>query len=86
MKRVLIIMNYRYNVSCSNTTSKNWTPTAIECYKLGGRCSLCYLYELYFKDSCSKCQMKHTVIELVRKIGAPNTEKGEFFDETNNQY
>lgn len=64
-------MGYRYNVSCSETTSKNWTPTAIDCYKLGCMCSKCNLYKIYFQDKSSKCKMKETVIELVRKLGIP---------------
>ena len=64
-------MNYRYNVSCSETMSKNWTPSAVDCYKLWCVCSKCNLYKIYFKDSYNKCRMKETVIELVRKLGAP---------------
>jgi hypothetical protein len=65
-------MTYRYNVSCCETTSKVWTPTAIDCYKLGCRCSMCNLYKIYFSHGSFKCKMKETVIELVRKIGAPD--------------
>lgn len=65
-------MSYRYNVSCCETTSKIWTPTAIDCYKLGCRCSVCNLHKAYFENSIFKCKMKETVIELVRKLGAPN--------------
>ncbi len=64
-------MNYKYNVACSEMTSKNWTPTAVECYKLGCNCSKCNLNKLYFSDSIFKCKMKDTVIELVRRFGAP---------------
>ena len=64
-------MKYRYNVACSETISKNWTPTAIECYKIGCACSKCNLNKLYFSDSIFKCKMKETVIELVRRLGAP---------------
>ncbi len=67
-------MSYRYNVSCSETVSKNWTPTAIDCYKLGCSCYKCNLYKIYFADSIFKCKMKETVIELVRKIGRPEEE------------
>ena len=70
-------MNYRYNVSCSETSADNWTPTAVECYKLGCRCSKCLLYEIYFKDKVFKCKMKDTVIELVRKIGTPDVREVE---------
>ena len=65
-------MNYRYNVSCCETTSKIWTPSAIDCYNLGCRCSVCNLHKAYFENSIFKCKMKETVIELVRKLGAPN--------------
>lgn len=68
-------MGYRYNVSCCETTSKFWTPTAVDCYKLGCRYSQCNLYKAYFKDSIFKCKMKETVIELVRKLGIPNIEE-----------
>ena len=68
-------MGYRYNVSCSETLSKSWTPTAVECYKIGCNCSRCGLYKLYFKDSIYKCKMKETVIELVRTIGKPKEEE-----------
>lgn len=64
-------MKYRYNVSCSETMSKIWTPTAIDCYKLGCRCSKCNIYKIYFANAPYKCKMKETVIELVRKLGAP---------------
>jgi len=65
-------MKYRYNVSCSETLAENWTPTAVDCYKIGCQCSKCNLYKIYFSDGNKKCKMKETVIELVRKIGVPN--------------
>ena len=68
-------MGYKYNVSCSETISKNWTSTAIDCYKLGCMCSRCNLYKIYFSNSSMKCRMKETVIELVRRIGAPKEEE-----------
>ena len=64
---------YRYNVSCSKTMSKSWTQAAIECYTIGCNCSKCNLNRIYFSDSIFKCKMKETVIELVRKLGAPNS-------------
>ena len=64
-------MRYRYNVSCSETSADNWTPTAIECYQIGCRCSICAVNNVYFKNSTLKCKMKETVIELVRKYGVP---------------
>lgn len=74
-------MTYRYNVSCCETTSKIWTPTAIECYELGCRCSKCNIYKLYFASNMFKCKMKETVIELVRKAGAPKIEEEENSEE-----
>ena len=74
-KRASSGMRYRYNVSCSETLATVWTPTAIECYELGCCCSKCNLYRLFFSNGENKCYMKETVIELVRKIGAPMTEK-----------
>ncbi len=67
-------MGYRYNVSCSETTSRTWTPTAIDCYRLGCMCSKCNLYKIYFQGKSSKCKMKETVIELVRRLGIPEGE------------
>ena len=64
-------MRYKYNVSCSETVSKNWTPTAIDCYFLGCNCSNCILHKIYFSNTSFKCKMKETVIELVRRNGAP---------------
>ena len=64
-------MNYRYNVSCSETISKNWTQSAIDCYSIGCNCSICNIYKIYFVNSRYKCMMKATVIELVRKTGKP---------------
>lgn len=70
-------MTYRYNVSCSETYSKKWTQTAVDCYEIGCKCSICNLYKIYFKNSSYKCMMKSTVIELVRKFGAPNIPRGD---------
>ena len=64
-------MGYRFNVSCSETISKKWTQSAIECYLIGCNCSKCTLNKLYFSNSIFKCKMKEVVIELVRKIGKP---------------
>lgn len=61
-------MNYRYNVSCSETMSKNWTPSAVDCYKLGCVCSKCNLYKIYFKDSYNKCRMKENCNRVSAQI------------------
>jgi len=52
---------------------RRWTQTAIDCYKRGCVCSGCFYYD-FFKDSPQKCQMKATVLELVRVLGRPNIE------------
>ena len=69
-------MGYRFNVSCSETLAKRWTPTAIDCYKLKCECTKCNLYKLFFKDGVQKCRMKETVIELMRLHGAPDVREG----------
>lgn len=71
-------MNYKYNVSCSETVSKNWTPTAVDCYLLGCACSKCNLYKIYFANVDGHCRMKETVIELVRRLGVPKKENYEY--------
>lgn len=48
---------------------ERWTPTAIECYERGCNCSTCPIQK-YIKSQ--KCQMKNTVIELVKILGKPN--------------
>ncbi|MBR1776056.1 hypothetical protein IJ750_03155 [bacterium] len=68
-------MNYRYGVSCSETLTRIWTPSAIDCYEIGCRCSVCNLNKIYFRNNPFKCKMKETVIELVRKYGIPNIGK-----------
>ena len=64
-------MLYKLNVSCSETISKVWTQSAIDCYSIGCNCSICNLNRIYFSKRTYKCMMKYTVIELVRKIGKP---------------
>ena len=71
-------MDYKYNVSCSETLSKIWTQTAIDCYSIGCRCSICDLYKIYFSKRNYKCKMKDTVIELVRKLGVPEVNAYDF--------
>ena len=66
-------MGYKYNVSCSETLNKKWTPAAIDCYSNGCTCSKCYLNKVFF----SKRNMQETVIELVRKIGQPKLEEND---------
>ena len=48
---------------------QRWTPSAVECYQRGCICSNCPIKELI---KSQKCQMKASVIELVRLYGIPN--------------
>ena len=53
--------------------SYNWSLTAIDCYKRGCICEGCLIQELI---TSGKCQMKKSVLWLVKKYGMP-TEKQE---------
>lgn len=46
----------------------NWTETAVDCYRRGCVCDGCNI----FKIIGEKCNMKRTVLDLVKKFGAPN--------------
>lgn len=50
-----------------------WTNAAIYCYERGCRCANCIYYEIIGK----RCQMKKTVIELVKKLGIPEGQQNE---------
>ena len=52
---------------------RRWTPTALECYKRGCNCGGCF-YQEFFRGTTQKCQMKASVLELVRVIGTPELE------------
>ncbi len=49
---------------------RRWTKAAVDCYERGCVCSNCY-YSTFFSGSPQRCQMKATVLELVRVIGLP---------------
>ena len=55
------------------TAVRRWTQTAIECYKRGCNCEGCF-YTDFFNNSSQKCQMKASVLELVRVLGKPDIE------------
>ena len=52
---------------------RRWTNTALECYKRGCVCEGCF-YTDFFANSSQKCQMKSSVLELVRVLGKPDVE------------
>lgn len=59
---------------------RRWTPAALECYKRGCNCEGCF-YKDFFNGSSHRCQMKASVLELVRVIGTPNVELQQFIIE-----
>ena len=60
----------------------HWTIQAAECYNIGCKCSEC----LIFNVIGNRCQMKKTVISLVRKYGKPrntiNSKGNMYYEET----
>ena len=52
---------------------RRWTTTAVECYKRGCNCEG-WFYSDFFSGSSQKCQMKASVLELVRVIGTPDVD------------
>lgn len=52
---------------------RRWTPTAVDCYKRGCNCEGCF-YTDFFNGTAQKCQMKASVLELVRVLGTPDVE------------
>ena len=51
----------------------HWTTSAIQCYMRGCVCDGCF-YSDFFNGSSQKCQMKASVLELVRVLGKPDVE------------
>jgi hypothetical protein len=49
---------------------RRWTKAAVDCYQRGCVCQGCY-YSDFFRGSPQRCQMKATVLELVRVLGIP---------------
>ena len=56
---------------CHETSLDYWTKLAKECYQNGLVCNLCTLPS----DIKKQCKMKPVVIELVKKLGKPQTRK-----------
>ena len=63
MEGYISMINFKLNL-------KRWTPAAKQCYLRGCVCKGCF-YDNFFTDSRDKCRMKSSVMELVRKFGAP---------------
>ena len=71
-------MNYKSSGMGKYSAIRRWTETAVECYKRGCNCRGCF-YENFFSkpkygenEPKQKCQMKATVLELVRTLGTPD--------------
>lgn len=59
--------------------AKRWTQSAVDCYKLGCNCIKCNI-PLIME---TPCQMKRSVITLVRLYGRPDLSK--FREDNNNE-
>lgn len=62
---------------------KHWTVSACECYKRGGVCKGCF-YEQFFAGKMYRCNMKASVLNLVKNVGLPPNIKNndvDFIDE-----
>lgn len=69
---------YKYRDLGRVASVRRWTKAAIDCYERGCVCTDCY-YKDFFNGSPQRCQMKATVLELVRVLGKPNNaEEKEF--------
>ncbi len=49
---------------------RRWTKAAVDCYQRGCVCTSCF-YSEFFRGGPQRCQMKATVLELVRVLGKP---------------
>lgn len=62
----------------SDELTRRWTRTAIDCYSIGCNCKKCIIPEIM---TSQKCQMKKTVIELVKKFGKPEKINSKYLEE-----
>lgn len=75
LKKALKWLKYRSvnlmnNVLGKTTKQRRWTNSSIDCYERGCICEGCIIDKI-LKNSPQKCQMKATVLELVREFGRP---------------
>ncbi|MGN0006206.1 MAG: hypothetical protein ACI37Z_09605 [Candidatus Gastranaerophilaceae bacterium] len=59
---------------------RRWTNASLECYKRGCVCEGCF-YTDFFNGSSQRCQMKSSVLELVRVLGKPDVELQQVLDD-----
>lgn len=57
----------KVNIAGKKAMLRRWTQSAIECYNIGCDCSKCQ----YSRILLTPCQMRNTVILLVKKFGKP---------------
>ena len=60
-------------IGISENRLKHSYNVAKECYKIGCNCSICEIVPSWFKE---RCQMRGSVIELVRVLGKPFNREG----------
>lgn len=53
----------------SNSITQNWTPSALECYKINCNCADCPIKNAHYSF---KCQMKRVVKTLLKTNGLPD--------------
>ena len=58
-------------MNIKDLTRLKWTHSALDCYERGCICSGCPILNIME----SKCFMKDTVLELVRRFGVPTDEE-----------
>ena len=86
-RRKLKEQRAQQNTDSNKYAGGYWTDLTKECYSRGCVCIGCY-YNNFFTEH--QCQMKYTVIELVKKLGLPkdiqvvSIEKGEELNNENN--
>jgi len=65
-------MNYRSRDLGRAVSVRRWTIDAIGCYKRGCACEGCFYNDFFKEGGIQKCQMKASVLELVRVVGIPD--------------
>lgn len=65
-------MNYTKPIV--ETNLRRWTQSAKECLERGCVCENCF-FEDFFKGTSHKCDMKITVLALVKRLGHPKDVK-----------
>lgn len=71
-------VNYKSNDMGKYPVITKWSESAVECYKRGCNCKGCFYEDFFSKPKYSeneqkqKCQMKATVLELVKVLGVPD--------------